>query len=204
EPIARDRADLLARLDGLLVGNSPVEGVFFKNQFLQPDLDFTVRFPPKWDTVNAPNLVAAKAPDEDVLVLVQLVGRGDDPLQVARAVEEKAKVRLLENAQLTEINGLRAVRSATIVRGSKGKMGLDLTWIAHRSLVYQITGVSPSKQFNRYSKAFFDVAGSFRPLSEAERSEIKEARLHIVRAQDGEVLEKLIGRTNGVWTPAET
>ncbi len=83
-------------------------------------------------------------------------------------------------------------------------MGLDLTWIAHRSLVYQITGVSPSKQFNRYSKAFFDVAGSFRPLSEAERSEIKEARLHIVRAQDGEVLEKLIGRTNGVWTPAET
>ncbi|NIN65918.1 MAG: M48 family metalloprotease, partial [Anaerolineae bacterium] len=79
EPIARDRADLLARLDGLLVGNSPAEGVFFENQFLQPDLDFTLHFPPKWDTVNAPNLVAAKAPDEDVLVLVQLVGQGDDP-----------------------------------------------------------------------------------------------------------------------------
>jgi len=203
KPIARDQADLLARLDGLLVGNSPAEGIFIENQFLQPDLDFTLHFPSKWDTLNARNLVAAKAPKEDVLILVQLVGEGDDPLQFARQVEEKAKVELLENAESTLINGLRAVRTATVVRGSEGKMGLDLTWIAHRRLVYQITAVSPLNQFDRYRKLFAESAGSFRPLSEAERAGIKEARLRIVRARDGERLEELIGRNNGLWTPAE-
>jgi predicted Zn-dependent protease len=203
EPIARDRADLLAQFDGLLVGKSPSEGVFIENQFLQPDLDFTLRFPLKWDTLNARNLVAAKAPGEDVIVLVQLVGEGEDPLEIARAIEKQAKAKILKNAQSTLINGLRAVRTAAVVRGSKGKMGLDLTWIAHRKLVYQITAASPLKRFNSFRKDFIEIAESFRPLLAAERSEIREARLRVVRAQDGENLEQLLGRTDRLWTPAE-
>ncbi len=203
QPIAMDRADLLARLDGLLVGKSPSEGVFIENRFLQPDLDFTVRFPLKWDTLNARNLVAAKAPNDDVIVLVQLVGRGEDPLQVAREIEKQAKANILKNAQSTLINGLRAVRTAAVVRGSKGKMGLDLTWIAHRKLVYQITAASPLKRFNSLRKVFIETAESFRPLLAAERSEIKEARLRVVQAQDGERLEQLLGRTDRLWTPEE-
>jgi len=83
-------------------------------------------------------------------------------------------------------------------------MGLDLTWISQRGVVYQVTGLSPIERFNAYRDIFLKTAGSFRPLSEAERSGITEVRLRILRARQGETLEDLIKRGGGVWTPAET
>jgi len=44
-PITADRADLLARLDGLVIGADPVGGVFVEERFLQPHLDFSLAFP---------------------------------------------------------------------------------------------------------------------------------------------------------------
>lgn len=203
EPISKDHADLLARFDGLLVGENPAEGVFTENRFLQPSLDFTLLFPPKWETQNARTFVAAKTPDEDALIMFQVVEAGDDPLEVVRSLEEKVELGLLENAQQTPIDGLNAVRSVITVRTSEGKIGLDLTWIAHKGLIYQITGMSPIARFDTYRTVFLTTAMSFRPLSAAERAGIQATRLRIASAQGGETLGQLIERVNGVWTPAE-
>jgi predicted Zn-dependent protease len=202
-PIATDRADLLARLDGLLVGTSASEGVLHEGQFLQPDLDFTVQLPPKWSAQNTRTVVGAQAANEDALVLLHVAGKGEDPLEIVRALDQKLKASLLENAKRTEINGLRAVRSVSAVRGSKGVIGLDLTWITHRGLIYQITGMSPIDQFDGYQRIFSETAGSFRPLTTAERSQIREARLRIVRGRSGETLVLLTERTDSAWTPGE-
>lgn len=204
KPIAKDRPDLLTRLDGLLVGNSPAEGVFIENRFLQPILDFTLRFPPNWEAVNGRNFVAAQAPDENALVLLHIAGKGDDPLKVAKTLEEQLGISLLENAESTQIGGLTAVRSVAVVRGSRGKVGLDLTWIGHGGVVYQITGMSPATKFEQYRKVLGETAESFRPLSDLERSTIEEARLRIVPARGGETLDQLVKRVGGVWTPEET
>ena len=203
-PIAKDRADLLGRLEGLLVGNDPGQGVFIDNRFLHPDLDLILRFPPKWEALNAPDFVGARSPDGDALVLLKIVGKGDDPLEVVKALEKQLKVRLLENATSSRIGDLPAVSNALVVRTSEGTMGVNLTWIAYRGLVYQITGVSPIAQFDDYQKVFLVTARSFRPLSTAERAEIQEMRLRGVRAREGETLEQLIERSDGAWTPAET
>lgn len=203
EAIAKDRADLLRRLDGLLVGDSPAEGILIGSRFLQPYLDFSFDFPSTWEAVNTRTFAAAQAPDGEALLLLHIAGQGDDPLEVARALEKEAKAGLLENAVSLRIGGLQAVRSTAFVRGSEGKIGLDLTWIAHRGLVFQVTGMSPAEQFDGFRRTFLEAAESFRPLTEADRSRILEARLRIVTARGGETMEELIERVDGVWTPSE-
>jgi predicted Zn-dependent protease len=177
--------------------------VFVDNRFLQPVLDFSLQFPPEWKAQNGRHFVVAQAPREDALVLLQIAAEGNDPLEVVRALEEKLEAKLLENTQVIEINGLRAAHTVVGVRGSGGQTALDLTWIAHRGLVYQIVGMSPARRFEDYQAVFAETAHSFRPLSPAERSEIKEARLRIVRAREGETLEALVGRVDSAWTPAQ-
>src|SRR5262249_31151797 len=62
-PIAGSRAAFLGHLDGLVVGPDARDGVFLGTLFLQPDLDFAVRFPDGWKTGDSPVAVAASAPD---------------------------------------------------------------------------------------------------------------------------------------------
>ena len=48
------------------------------------------------------------------------------------------------------------------------------------------------------------MAGSFHPLSKAERSQIHDTRLRVIAARRGETLAELVERSGGVWTPART
>ena len=57
--IARNTRDFLNRLDGLYYGINPAQGVFHGQQFLQPDFNFSIRFPRAWQTVNTPSAVGA-------------------------------------------------------------------------------------------------------------------------------------------------
>ncbi len=204
QPIAVDRPDFLSLLDGLLVGENPARGTFNDNRFLHPVLDFTLRFPPKWMMVNTPQMVAGQAPKEDAMISVQVLGRGDDPRPVVRALGEKMKADLLEDAESTRIHGLPAIRNRVAADSSEGTVGLDMTWIAHRGRVYQIMGLSPIKRFKAYQDTFEETAKSFGPLSNADRAGLKESRLRILPARRGESLKAMIGRTGGVWTPVET
>ncbi|MBW1837936.1 MAG: M48 family metalloprotease, partial [Deltaproteobacteria bacterium] len=181
-PIARDRADLLAKLEGLLLGNDPAQGVFIENQFLQPILDFFLLFPAGWQNQNNHDFVAAKDPGGKGLVVVGIAGEGNDPVEVLRQMEQKQGKKLLENAEQKKINGLQAVQMKATVDTSEGRMGAAITWIAHKGLVFQIAGISPVENFNDYQEVFSATAHSFRPLTESDSSRIKEARLRIVRA----------------------
>jgi predicted Zn-dependent protease len=194
----------LSRLDGLLVGENPARGIFTDNRFMHPVLDFTLRFPPKWKTMNTPQMVIGQAPQEDAMISVQVVGSGDDPRTVVKALEEKMRVNLLENAESTRIHGLPAIRNRVTLDGSSGTVGLDMTWIAHHSTVYQIVGLSPVKQFIGYQDIFMETAKSFSPLSNEDMAGIKESLIRIFQARRGETLEALISRGGGVWTQAET
>jgi predicted Zn-dependent protease len=198
-PIAGSRSTFLQRLDGLRVGPSPAEGVFVGALFLHPVLEFSLRFPDGWETQNARNYVGARVPDSEVFAVLELAGDGEDPLEAARTFEKQAGIRLLYDPEPLRIGGLRAVRSAGQRRGMK----LDFSWIAYAGHVYQITGVSPASEFDRYREAFSGIARSFRPLTEARRASIRDTRLRVIPARGGETVKKLLARTEGAWTPDE-
>jgi predicted Zn-dependent protease len=195
--IAADREALLDRIEGLLVGPNPAGGVFVERDFLHPELDFALRFPPDWKTDNQPQFVVAIPPEGEgkTMIMLGLVGEGEDPVEGARA--DQLDEGLLEKLELLEINGLRAARVVAEKRGS----GFDLTWIAHRGQVYRIASASPASAFAGYRDAFLDVAQSFRPLRSEDRARIRESRLRVRQLRAGESLKAFLERTDGVWSP---
>jgi predicted Zn-dependent protease len=203
-PIAAGRTAFLDRLDGLLVGADPAEGLFVDGRFVHPDLGFTFRLPEGWPRVNSPSYVAAVAPAEDAVVMLQHIGAADDPMEPARAVQaeavqERMGIRFPAGAEPLVIGDLRAARAVGETRGTK----LDLTWIALGAEIYQVTGVSRATTFETYRPQFSAVAQGFRPLTAAERSEIKDTRLRVVRATGHETLERVVARAGSTWSPRQ-
>jgi len=202
-PIAKTHRDFLGRLNGLLIGEDPADGTFVDSRFFQPTLGITLRFPAGWQTRNTPRAAVAHTRDKEAALLVTVAGKGDDPVRVARDAEKDAGVRLLEGAAVLEINGLRAVRSAVAVQGSRSPMILDFTWIAHGGIVYRILGISPTSRIGAYRPLFNQTVSSFRAMTPADTAQIRETRLRVTTARDGERLSEIARRTGSAWSPDE-
>jgi predicted Zn-dependent protease len=202
-PIAASRAAFLAKLDGLLIGPDPAEGVFRDSRFLHPGLRFAIDFPAKWRTANGRTVVGAAAPEQDAVAILEIQERGDDPAAAAARFAEANRLEL-RNGQNLRIGGYGAHRALAVIQTRQGPIALDLTWIAHPAAIFRLTGMSPSARFAGYAKTFAQVARSFRRLSDGERAGIRDLRLHVVTARAGESLTALSRRTGNAWTAEET
>ena len=197
EPLSASHEVFLARLDGLVFGQRAANGIFDGHSFLHPDMNFFVQFPEKWEHENTPQKIVAVAPDKEAAVILGAAAEGDDPLDGARAVEKATKSSgIVEKTQTTTIGDLRAAH--TQLKGD-GRVELDITWIAHGGLIYQVVGIAPTNRFETMQAVFHAVSHSFRPLTSPERANIKEKRIRLVKAHAGETIEALATRTNSAW-----
>ncbi len=207
QPGAGDRAAFLARIEGLLVGRNPAEGVFDGQRFLHPDLDFTVRFPDEWNTVNARAGVGGFAPARDGQILLELQGPGDDPRRAASQALESlpapAGIQVIDSTEL-RVGPYPAFRAHLLAARGRDSLPLDITWIAKDGLVYRFTAMAGRERFAAYRAAMRAVPDGFRALSPAERESVRENRLRLVSARAGESLESLGARTGNAWSAAET
>ncbi len=199
-PISPTREAFLARLDGLVVGQRAAHGVISGRTFVHPDLDVFLEFPEKWVLDNTLQQVVGVAPDKEAAVLFRAVAEGDDPLEGARRVEKALKAPVVAKTRTVQINGLPAARTQL---EADGKVGVDLTWIAHGGVVYQVAGLAPKARFAGLQPLFTTVAQSFRPLTAAERAGVKELRIRLVKARAGETFDALALRANSAWTKEE-
>lgn len=201
--IARTKADFYARFEGLLVGPNPEEGVFRDQLFLHPGLDFALAFPSGWLTQNGKQAVAAQAPGEDAIVVLEGQGPPTDPRDAARQWADANQIPLTQGAQL-RIGGYDAYRGLAQVQGQSGDVVLYATWIAHPKGTFRILGVTSPERFRAYESSFGAVSGSFRALNAREASSITARRLHVVSARRGETLAALSERTGNRWSVEET
>jgi predicted Zn-dependent protease len=195
-PISPTHESFLARLDGMVDGQRAANGIFEGRTFLHSDMNFHVQFPEKWQHENTPQKIVAAAPNGDAAVVVGAVAEGTDPLEGAREVEKKTKTDVVAKTEKLTIGDLPAAHTQI---KADGNSTLDITWIAHGGLIYQVVGLAPTKQFDTLQALFHSVAHSFRPLSASERAGIKEQRIRLVKAQAGESIEALATRTNSAW-----
>jgi predicted Zn-dependent protease len=205
--IAGGRSGFLRRLDGLLVGENPAEGVFEGQRFLHPDLDLTLVFPDDWKTVNTRRAVGAVSKKGDVQIALQHQGPGKDPREASAAFfQEASEQTRIDVARLdaVEVNGLRAVRGQAVARDGRGALNLDLTWIAHGGSIYLISGLVGNDYTDRHRALFGRVVHSFRPLEPGERERILETRLRLRTARAGEGLESVGRRTQSAWDVERT
>jgi predicted Zn-dependent protease len=128
-----------------------------------------------------------------------LVGPGDDPVAGAKAdgVPE-AQVKRLERSRIASLPAAR------VIADTRDGDRLALTWIAHRTRVFRVTGMTRIRDWDRYRPAFERAAASFRPLRPADRERIVESRLRVRSAAPGETVAQVVGRGGGIWNAART
>ncbi|HSL04836.1 MAG TPA: hypothetical protein VK901_15010, partial [Nitrospiraceae bacterium] len=80
---------------------------------------------------------------------------------------------------------------------------IEITWIAHGGLIFQLVAVASTEQFKTFQPAFEAVAGSFRPLTAHERAGIMEKRVRLIAARGGETIEALAARAHSAWKAEE-
>jgi predicted Zn-dependent protease len=180
------------------VGRPASEGVFVEEQFLHPDLGFSLRFPHGWTLSNQAAQVVGLSPKRDGVVLLQLDSPGPDPEAAAAAYAQREGLRL-ENRSAVRVGGLPAYRAEAVVPTSFGRTHAEITWVAHEGRIYRLIGGMSGGQLKKYEGLFRKFAQSFRPLSSEEASTIEDLRLRSVRAREGETLAALSSRVNNQW-----
>jgi predicted Zn-dependent protease len=197
-PIAATRPAFVARLDGLVVGEDPANGIFVKNLFQHPPLALALEMPAGWKTKNTPTAAIAGEPQGRAAVALQVAAEGGDPVEGAR--QDGLDERQMGQLTRRTIAGLPAAQGIAQDRDVR----LHLTWIAYQSHVYRVAGIATPRAFETYRETFARTASSFRPLRRDEREAITEVRLRPRPARAGESLADLVTRLGGVWKVEQT
>ncbi len=199
-----DRAAFLNRMDGIVFGDSPSEGIVRGNAFLHRDLRLALTFPQGWEIQNTKTQVLAKAPERDNFMLLQLVQNPQGSLeQVARGGMANAGFRQLDGGG-AEINGLDAYVGT--YQGAVEGLGNVVTvaaHIVHGRNVYVLAGLAPSNQFKGVERQFASSIRSFRSLSESEAANIRPNRIDVYTVRNGDTWQSIASRAGeGTIKPA--
>lgn len=183
-----DREAYMRRVEGLMYGDNPREGVVRGNTFLHPVLRFAVDFPQGWRVQNSPTQVVAQVPQGQEFVLLDLVQQpqGRSLAEVAQQNMSAAGLSAREgrNVRLGDADAFVGTFEGRLQNG--GSVLARAAYISSGNNIYRLAGVATAQQFSRVSGSFDRSIQSFRTLSaaEAERIRPNRLRLHTVRPGD--------------------
>jgi predicted Zn-dependent protease len=193
KPFETDRENYLRRINGLVYGENPREGVVRGNELLHPDLRFALRFPEGWEVVNGRTQVVAKAPGERVFMLLDLVQQpqGATLKEIALNDMRRAGFRATEGGDTT-LNGLRAFVGT--FHGSMQNLGQVTARVAYVPInrtLFRVAGVAPPDMFERADSDFSASLRSFRELSAREADDIRPNRIDLYTVRRGETWQSI-------------
>jgi predicted Zn-dependent protease len=196
----RNREGFLERLDRLVVGDNPKDGIVRGNVFLHPVLRFGLEFPEGWEVMNTPSQVAAQEPGQPHFMLLQLVEQPQ-----GRTIDEIA-IRSMTGAgfrrgdgQNTMLNGLQA--HVGLYEGAIEGVGpviMRAAHIANGRQVYVFAGFAPRAQFEKIERQIAAAIGTFRALSASEADDVRPNRLDFYTARAGDTWQSIAARHGGL------
>jgi len=188
-----DRSGYLDRIEGLLFGDNPAEGIVRGSEFLHPPLRFALEFPEGWDVQNSESVVIAKDPGAEIYVLLQLAEnrRGNDLSSIAEQAMRDSGYRLSSGGEAS-INGLDAYIGTYVGRADGiGDVTARVAHIRHGQELYVLGGIGPSELFSRVESDINRSIRSFRPLSRTEAESILPNEIATYVAQTGDTWQSI-------------
>jgi len=198
---SEDRSSFLRRLEGLAIGMSGAEGVFQDQRFLHPDLDFTLRFPDGWETMNTHTAVGAVSPARNAQIVLEGQGRGNDAeLAASQYLGAPSNAGIVVERSLPlQLGKHRGFRIDGKAQTGGGWLPIAITWVARYGMVYRFTAIAAPGSLQRYEGAYANLMRSFKSLTPQQKRSVYENRVHIVEAREGETLKALSQRTDNQW-----
>ncbi len=197
-PPIENQEGLYDKLNGLVIGPNPAQGIFRENLFLHPDLNLAITFPKEWETLNVPVAVAAMEPDGKAQLFMGAGDPSGDPdslgLNFANALVEEYNVQLSQNKSI-DVNGYPGHVVSFKDLSGKEPVDIQLYWIRTDTVMLNIMGMG----YAAFSTELSNTATSTRPLTTEEKNSITALRIRLVEARDNESLEALSERSGNAW-----
>ena len=190
--VARDV--YLDRIDGLLYGTAPSEGIVRDRIFAHPVLRIRFEVPPGFRIFNTPNRVYAVR-QRDSLIVFDMAERPVDGSMLDYVTEVWAHQFALSDVQQITVNGLEAATGRTQVNTNRGFMELRLVAIrVDARHIYRFRFLTRTGSTEQISGDIGRTIYSFRTLSEHEAASLKPLRVRIVNVKSGETERDLAQR----------
>jgi predicted Zn-dependent protease len=213
---ALNRDQYLDRINGLVFGDKPEDGVVRGNEFLHPLLRIGVTFPEGWELTNTESAVLAQEPGTQHFMVLQEVEqpsllRQGSGGQAMRSIGEAA-VAAMRNAGYTAVDG-RVERingneaHVGLYRGNAKDVGPVLMRAAHIAVgrqLYVVAGFAPEKEFALVDRDILPAVQTFRQLSAAEASAIRPNRLSFYTVRAGDSWQSIAARQGQSYVNAAT
>ncbi|MBM3817889.1 MAG: hypothetical protein FJW14_02555 [Acidimicrobiia bacterium] len=199
-----NREDFIRRIDGIVYGDNPEQGIVRGAAFLHPVLRFRLDFPEGWEIQNTPSQVAAKAPGADVFMVLRLVEnpQGRNLQEIAVNSMRDAGFRAVEGAP-ARIDNLDAFIGVYQGQADNGAtFGARAAHIAYDQKVYIVVGIAPSQLFRQADGAISASIRTFRSISAAEAENIRPSRVDLYVVRAGDTWASIAERGGGVIKPA--
>jgi len=199
-----NREPFIQRIDGVLYGDNPEQGIARGSTFLHPVMRFRIDFPTGWEIANSPQQVVAKAPGADVFMVLQLVEKpeGRNIQEISVNSMSSAGFRTVDGARTT-INGLDAFLG--VYQGQiegLGSVTMRAAHIAYDGKVYVVGGLASAQAFQQADSAVTASIRTFRSLSPAEAENIRPNRVDLYVVRAGDTWASIAERSGGVISPA--
>lgn len=184
----------LSKIDGMLYGDNPDQGLIRGRQFLHPSLLFTFTVPKGFRLVNSSQRVLARGPEGAGIVFDQVRDSGGGAMS-AYLTQVWAKGVTVQGVEAITINGMAAATGQVSVNGRSGPRDLRLIAIRYDDkTIYRMLFVTPPKLTESLSHPLRETTYSFRKLSAAEAAAVKPWRLVLHKVRSGETASALAKR----------
>lgn len=188
------RETYLRKIDGMVFGDDPEQGLVRGRVFAHPVLRFTFTVPPGFRLINARERVVARGPEEALIIFDGARQRTGRPLTHYLQNVWARGVRLAEVERIN-INGMDAATGAARVKAPRGAIDVRLVAIRYDAeRIYRFAFLIPPRLSRGLSLELRRTTYSFRRLSAAEAAGLKPLRIRVVRVGAGESVASLAAR----------
>lgn len=180
-----NRAGFLAKIDGLTFGDSEQDGIRRGVNFYHGPLDFKLQFPQDWKVENRPAYLEAKSPDGNAVMRVTM-----EDLNRKLNPREFMQTRLGLNEFVSEapvtVNGHAGHTAVVIGNTPYGQQRIRtvVLYKGVRAFIF-LAAARKEAEFATMDAEVMKSVRSFSVLSAKDRTLAKEARIRVLRVQQG-------------------
>ena len=191
-----DRDAYLSRIDGVVFGDDPEEGVVRGNLFLHAPLRFALEFPEGWEITNSEEQVVAQEPGNKIFMVLRTIEqRGTANLEQTAQQHMRSSGYRATGVTSATINGLQAVVGTYEGSASGiGKVTARGAHVASGRTTYFIGGIAAPDMYPRVASDFDKAIQSFRELSRDEADAIEPNLVDLYTAREGDTWQSIAQR----------
>lgn len=181
----------LSKIDGIIYGDNPDQGVIRGRDFIHPKLRFAFEVPLDYQMINTAQAVLAQRQGGGRIIF-DFAPRTGNFTMADYLTQVWGKNVRLQQVESINVNGMAAATAWTRVRTDDGAKDVRLVAVAFdANTIARFFMMTPPDLTAQLSDGLKRTTYSFRRITEQEAAAIKPYRLRIVEVQPGDSVQSL-------------